>query len=542
MTPTEMPVKPIITSAANQTYQVRIDKLAELAGAGDWAGVQAYEVKGQNTYAKMLGRYRDALLAVAGLERPGPSMSTMMSVPNVKRPIRDGAAALAPRLTRETFRTSRLLEFCSRKELVAQTGHDIADWPLVILKEGIDNAVDACEEAGIAPEILVKVSTTTGEISIGDNGPGIPAETVGAILDYTVRASSREAYCSPTRGAQGNALKTVVAMPFCLDGSVGRVRINANGVSHLIGFSVDHLRQEPVITREIVRTATTAGTTVTVFWPDSASSILAEAKSRFVQIASDFAWLNPHARGALIWDDDALVEAEPSDPSWKKWLPSLPTSPHWYDLARFERYIAAHVAHDRDAGREPERTVREFIADLDGFRRSASQKRVLDDASMQRLPLSSLFGPAGEPRRERIAELLHACKKYSRPVKPHLLGMIGKQHLLARFEAAGVHKETFKYKKAVGEINGLPWVVETAFGYCPEKASRRIITGVNFSVAVGNPFRSYRGYGGEGLEATLQQLRAGADEPIVFVLHYTCPRVEFTDRGKTALILPRRTV
>ena len=27
-------------------------------------------------------------------------------------------------LERTTFRTSRLLEFCSRKELVAQTGHE----------------------------------------------------------------------------------------------------------------------------------------------------------------------------------------------------------------------------------------------------------------------------------------------------------------------------------------------------------------------------------------------------------------------------------
>jgi hypothetical protein len=234
-----------------------------------------------------------------------------------------------------------------------------------------------------------------------------------------------------------------------------------------------------------------------------------------------------------------MVEAEPSDLSWKKWLPSLPTSAHWYDLARFERYIAAHVAHDRDTGREPERTVREFIAELDGFRRSASQKRVLDNASMQRLPLSSLFGPEGKPHRDRIAELLRACKAHSRPIKPHLLGLIGKQHLLARFKAAGVHKETFKYKKAVGVMNdGLPWVIETAFGYCPdEMTSRRIITGVNFSVAVGNPFRSMAG--GEGLEAKLHQLRAGRDEPIVFVLHYTCPRVEFTDRGKTALIIPR---
>ena len=36
----------------------------------------------------------------------------------------------APAL-RTTFSTSRLLEFCSQKELTAQTGHEPDDWPLV---------------------------------------------------------------------------------------------------------------------------------------------------------------------------------------------------------------------------------------------------------------------------------------------------------------------------------------------------------------------------------------------------------------------------
>jgi hypothetical protein len=51
-----------------------------------------------------------------------------------------------------------------------------------------------------------------------NNGPGFPAETVG-IRDFSVRVSSREAYASLARGAQGNALKTIVAMAFALDGA-----------------------------------------------------------------------------------------------------------------------------------------------------------------------------------------------------------------------------------------------------------------------------------------------------------------------------------
>jgi hypothetical protein len=87
-----------------------------------------------------------------------------------------------PRLRRETFRTSRLLDFCSEKELIAQTGHRPAQWPLVVVKELVDNAMDAGEEAGIAPEITITVDKTG--ITVADNGPGIPAETVKGMLDF----------------------------------------------------------------------------------------------------------------------------------------------------------------------------------------------------------------------------------------------------------------------------------------------------------------------------------------------------------------------
>ena len=42
------------------------------------------------------------------------------------------------RLNRTTFRTSREMDFFSEKELVTQTGHEIQEWPLVVIKELID--------------------------------------------------------------------------------------------------------------------------------------------------------------------------------------------------------------------------------------------------------------------------------------------------------------------------------------------------------------------------------------------------------------------
>ena len=99
-------------------------------------------------------------------------------------------AMTAPTLGRTTFRTSRLLDFCSRTELIAQTGHREDQWPLVALKELVDNALDACEDAAVTP--VISVSVDQDGIEVADNGPGIPVETLHGVLDFTARVSNRE--------------------------------------------------------------------------------------------------------------------------------------------------------------------------------------------------------------------------------------------------------------------------------------------------------------------------------------------------------------
>ena len=172
------------------------------------------------------------------------------------------------KLKRETFRTSRMMDFCNRKELTAQTGHPPDLWPLVILKELVDNALDACEEGGVAPAIQVRADDDG--ITVTDNGPGISVDTVRAVLDFNIRVSSREAYVSPTRGAQGNALKTIIAMPFAIDGNQGRVDITAGGVRHEISFAFDQIRQEPIVSIDPKHDESNAGTRVMVHWPNLA--------------------------------------------------------------------------------------------------------------------------------------------------------------------------------------------------------------------------------------------------------------------------------
>jgi DNA topoisomerase VI subunit B len=223
-------------------------------------------------------------------------------------------------LERITIRTSRLLDFASEKELVAQTGHQRSAWPLVLLKELVDNAIDACEEAGIAPVVAVKVDGTG--VTVEDNGPGLPSETIKDVLDFSVRVSSREAYVSPTRGAQGNALKTIVAMPFVIDGERGHIEIEAGEARHLIDMTVDRIRQEPVISHEIEGIKGRIGTQVKVRWPDLPRSIGDDGRQRFLQIAQDYAWLNPHLSITVEGLGEPLT-MQATAPVWAKWPPPI---------------------------------------------------------------------------------------------------------------------------------------------------------------------------------------------------------------------------
>jgi hypothetical protein len=97
---------------------------------------------------------------------------------------------------------------------------------------------------------------------------------------------------------------------------------------------------------------------------------------------------------------------------------------------------------------------------------------------------------------------------------------------------------TFQYKQVKSTTAGLPWVIEAAFAWCPDLTSRRLITGVNWSPGIVNPFRALGPYR-QSLDTVLSQQRVDRDEPVIVLLHLVCPRVEYTDRGKSAVVVAR---
>jgi DNA topoisomerase VI subunit B len=147
-------------------------------------------------------------------------------------------------LQRELFETKRQLEYFSPKELSMQLGAEPRRWGVVLLKELIDNALDAAESAGTAPAI--DVTLTPQGFTVADNGPGMSQALIERSLDYDIRVSDKMYYVSPTRGQLGNALKCLWAAPYAIDeGAPGSVDVVSRGLQHRIAATVDRITQEP---------------------------------------------------------------------------------------------------------------------------------------------------------------------------------------------------------------------------------------------------------------------------------------------------------
>ncbi len=248
-----------------------------------------------------------------------------------------------------------------------------------------------------------------------------------------------------------------------------------------------------------------------------------------------YAFFNPHLSLAVDWFDEPILQIEATDPEWRKWKPNHPTSPHWYDLRHLERLIGAYITHDRD--RNEDRTVAAFLAEFQGLTGSRKRKVVLEETRLARVKLSALAVEDGL-RSDVIAGLLTSMKTHTQPVTASRLGVIGKDHMVKRLEEMGGDSKQCEYHKVARVVVGIPFVLETAFAWLGDRAPdrRRIFAGVNWSPGIKNPFRTF-GQTGEGLGELLRGQWAGADEPIAFLLHLAHPRVEYTDRGKSAIVV-----
>lgn len=430
---------------------------------------------------------------------------------------------MAQTLTRETFETSRESEYFTEKELRAQIGHGPEYWPVAIVRELIDNSLDACEMAGVLPEITIIAAND--QITVADNGPGIPPDVLSKSMDYLLRVSDKAYYVSPTRGQMGNALKTVWAAPFVACGA-SVVEVQTRGEKHVIKVHLDRIAGKPAITHErepLVKNTSS----VTIAWPNSSTLLLDETHDSYnrlppslCDLIDSFVCFNPHATFILNGE-----KFDRTNPGWQKWRPDMPTSAHWYNVETLRDLVAGYIAAERNGGRT--KTVREFVSEFRGLSGTAKQKEITGEWSGSYL---HDFIMDGDLNKDFLGKLLKRMQAGCTPPKPSILGTIGEDHLTAWMAARGVVESSIKYIRKKG-TDDLPYILEVAFGIDEnDEATRRMVIGLNWSPVLG-------GDPDPVLRQAIQEARLDPHDPVVLVIHIARPRFEFMDRGKTRLEL-----
>ncbi len=417
-------------------------------------------------------------------------------------------------LNRETFKTDRALEFFSEKELQMQIGHPRQLWPLAIVKELIDNSLDACETARILPEIEVTVNEDF--VSVQDNGPGLAVKTLKHSLNYMIRVSDKSHYVSPTRGQLGNALKCVWAVPFVLNGEQGLIDVVTGGKLHRIEVTLDRIEQKPKLKHTISNDGFVKnGTFVKIYLPGIASILEGEElriSYNFIQgimtLIQAYSALN--SRATFIYNGiDCNFTFERSVEDWSKWLPSMPTSAWWYTTERFRSLIAGYVSISRTGGNP--KTVREFVSEFKGLTSTAKQKLVTESVGLSRACLSDLV-ENDDVNFEMAESLLNAMKDNSAVVKPNALGVIGEDHLKKCMSEGGVGGGSVKYKKVHGIAKDMPFVLEASFGVLEnEDLGMDYVAGLNWTPAIKTPF--------EELLSILIDVHIDPYDPVRLVVH-----------------------
>ncbi|UCF13805.1 MAG: DNA topoisomerase VI subunit B [Thermoplasmatales archaeon] len=165
------------------------------------------------------------------------------------------------------------------------------------VKEGVDNALDACEESGILPDIYVEIRNhEDGEnkLIIEDNGPGIVKKQIPHIFGRLLYGSRFHAI-QQSRGQQGIGISAVVLYGQLTTGKHAKVisKIQEDRPATITELAIDtNKNRSDVINRDIMHWDKPSGTRFEV-------SIVADYKrgKRFVfEYLQSVSIVNPHAQ------------------------------------------------------------------------------------------------------------------------------------------------------------------------------------------------------------------------------------------------------
>jgi DNA topoisomerase VI subunit B len=216
---------------------------------------------------------RGAQSAAASADVPQAAEAAPEPPPSIDEPIAapkaDGPRPV-PRATAESMaqkqREISVAEFFTKNRHLL--GFDNPSKALLTtIKEAVDNSLDACEEAGILPDLHIEVhdlaleasksdrELTKGEgrflVVVQDSGPGIVKAQVPKIFGKLLYGSKFHRL-KQARGQQGIGISAAAMYGQLTTGKPIRVisRVGKNKAAHVFDIQIDTRKNEPVVTHD----------------------------------------------------------------------------------------------------------------------------------------------------------------------------------------------------------------------------------------------------------------------------------------------------
>lgn len=419
---------------------------------------------------------------------------------------------------REELITQRNVEYFSRDGLRTLTGLDENLWELAIIKELLDNSLDALDRAFSEKRITekhVSLSTSKGRLVVSDNAGGIPEPVLDNVFNFDVYTSSKRDYRTPTRGAQGNALKTVIGICY----------LREYGLQYISGGkSISYMVNEPKLRASILEfrkeiAASQEPDGVIISGVDIAAGSVRD-------IVRSYYLCNPDVTFDVAGEVFQAV-AQPENKTERTYI-------HWYTLSDFEQLIQKIHAGD------PGGTVRDFCGIFSGT------QRIISSLEFPYKRLSEFVNDE-----QAITDLYTQLKTLVASPSDRILqrSLVGKDTFLSLYG----EPEDWKYKRTFGSYQVDDEDIGAVIPYAIEgfllsgRGSAKPMSAINNSVPYEDlPFHFTKGveflkvgygvyYSSTSLERILAARGFMEAEGIELYLHVVSPYFAFRDKAKTQI-------
>ncbi len=202
------------------------------------------------------------------------------------------------------------------------------------VKEGVDNSLDACEEAGILPDIVVEIKDEDGgekneyKIIVEDNGPGIVKKQIPNVFGRLLYGSRFHAI-KQSRGQQGIGVSAVVLYGQLTTGKPTRVisKIDEKMPAYVYEIGINtHNNTPEIISQDIMHWEKPSGTRIEI-------NIIGDyvRGKRFVyEYLQSTSIVNPHAQITFVTPEGEKHVFERTAEILPR--PSMEIKPHPYGI------------------------------------------------------------------------------------------------------------------------------------------------------------------------------------------------------------------